>query len=73
MVRSSKFIFLQQPQQIISQHFQLEVLLSAEVWQNGNPVVKLKSIGIGCIIHQKHVLHFPPQNPQILYEVSLAR
>ena len=73
MVGSSQLVLPQQPQQIISQHFQLEILLSAEVGQNGNPIVKLESIGVGRIVHQKHIFHLPPQYPQILYEVALTR
>ncbi len=48
------------------QGFQLIVLRSVVIRENGNTIVQLEGVRVSSIIHQYHIFHISPQNSQIL-------
>lgn len=61
-----------QGEEILLQCLQFVVSVALVVWQNGNAICHLKTVGVGSIVHQHQLRKVSTQQPQVLYVVSLV-
>lgn len=52
--------------QVILKSLELVVVLALIVWNYGDSVLDLESVGVGRVVHQHHLIGRPIDHPQIL-------
>ena len=57
----------QQRLQIALQEPEFVVFFPTVVGDDRNPIIPLKLVGVGEVVHQHHILQSPVQNPQVLH------
>lgn len=69
----SHILALDQGVEIIFKHLNLVIGGSLEVRQNWNTILGLKSIGVGCVVNQNHILEVSVDDAQVLYILTFGR